>query len=37
VYALKSKTFGLGNIECWIDDEKDRSVVVEGWWDNGDA
>lgn len=37
VYALKSKTFGLGNIECWVDNERDRSVEVEGWWDNGDA
>lgn len=37
VYALKSKTFGLGNVECWIGDDRDHSVEVEGWWDNGDA
>lgn len=37
VYSLKSKTFGLGNVQCWVDDEKDRLVLVEGWWDNGDA
>lgn len=37
VYALKSKTFGLGNIRCWVDEDKDQSVEIEGWWDNGDA
>nr|ODN82567.1 hypothetical protein L203_05376 [Cryptococcus depauperatus CBS 7841] len=37
MYALKSKTFGLGTVECWVDEEKEKSVKVAGWWDNGDA
>jgi hypothetical protein len=37
IYSLKSKTFGLGNIQCWIGDDRQQSVEVEGWWDNGDA
>ncbi|WWC95233.1 hypothetical protein V866_002091 [Kwoniella sp. B9012] len=37
IYSLKSKTFGLGTIECWADDEKDKSTKVVGWWDNGDV
>lgn len=37
VYALKSKTFGLGNVRCWVGEDEDQSVEVEGWWDNGDA
>ncbi|WRT69354.1 uncharacterized protein IL334_006338 [Kwoniella shivajii] len=37
MYALKSKTFGLGDIECWADDEKHKSTKVTGWWDNGDV
>ncbi|WWD15584.1 hypothetical protein CI109_100006 [Kwoniella shandongensis] len=36
MYSLKSKTFGLGTIECWVDGEKDRSVKIVGWWDKGD-
>ncbi|KAK8870123.1 hypothetical protein IAR55_000693 [Kwoniella newhampshirensis] len=36
MYSLKSKTFGLGTIECWVDEERDRSAKVIGWWDNGD-
>ncbi|OCF40181.1 hypothetical protein I317_06005 [Kwoniella heveanensis CBS 569] len=37
MYSLRSKTFGLGSVKCWADDEVDKSVRVDGWWDNGDA
>lgn len=36
MYSLRSKTFGLGIVKCWVDDEIDRAVHVVGWWDNGD-
>jgi hypothetical protein len=34
LYSLKSKTFGLGTIECWADAERDRAVKVQGYWDS---
>ncbi|WVQ77182.1 hypothetical protein IAR50_006865 [Cryptococcus sp. DSM 104548] len=37
MYALKSKTFGLGTIECWADEERDKAEKIVGWWDNGDV
>ncbi|WVQ82440.1 hypothetical protein IAT38_004568 [Cryptococcus sp. DSM 104549] len=37
MYALKSKTFGLGTIECWADEERDKSSKIVGWWDNGEV
>jgi hypothetical protein len=37
MYSLKSKTFGLGTVECWADDDKSQSVKIEGYWDNGNA
>lgn len=37
MYSLRSKTFGLGTVECWIGDARDRAVKVVGWWDNGNA
>jgi len=37
MYSLRSKTFGLGTVECWADDERDRAVKVEGYWNNGNA
>ena len=33
MYSLRSKTFGLGTVKCWVDDEIDRAVHVVGWWD----
>ena len=33
MYSLRSKSFGLGTIECWVDADRERAV---GWWDNGD-
>lgn len=37
MYSLKSKSFGLGTVKCWVDDDIDQSVKIEGWWDNGYA
>ncbi|KGB74594.1 hypothetical protein I307_02196 [Cryptococcus deuterogattii 99/473] len=37
MYALKSKTFGLGTIECWVDEERRKNVKIEGYWDNGNV
>lgn len=37
MYALKSKTFGLGTVECWVDEERRKSVKIEGYWDNGNV
>ncbi|WWC93165.1 uncharacterized protein L201_008133 [Kwoniella dendrophila CBS 6074] len=37
MYRLQSKTFGLGTVECWANEDKHKSVKIAGWWDNGDA
>jgi hypothetical protein len=37
MYSLKSKTFGLGTVKCWVDDDLDRAVKIAGWWDNGEV
>jgi hypothetical protein len=37
MYSLKSKTFGLGTVKCWVDDDLDQSVNIAGWWDNAYA
>lgn len=37
MYSLKSKSFGLGTVKCWVDEDMDQSVKIEGWWDNGYA
>ncbi|ORY32861.1 hypothetical protein BCR39DRAFT_522172 [Naematelia encephala] len=37
MYSLRSKTFGLGIVECWADDDRDRATKVDGWWDNGEV
>ncbi|WVQ96344.1 hypothetical protein IAU59_003448 [Kwoniella sp. CBS 9459] len=37
MYSLRSKTFGLGSVKCWADDEVHKSVRVDGWWNNGDV
>lgn len=34
LYSLRSKTFGLGDVSCWADDERDHAVHVVGYWDN---
>ena len=35
MYSLRSRTFGLGTVECWTDNERHKAVRVEGYWDNG--
>ena len=37
MYSLRSKTFGLGTVKCWVDDDIDRAVKIVGWWDNGEV
>nr|XP_019009028.1 uncharacterized protein I206_05668 [Kwoniella pini CBS 10737]OCF47809.1 hypothetical protein I206_05668 [Kwoniella pini CBS 10737] len=34
LYSLKSRSFGLGAIECWADEERDKAVIVDGYWTN---
>ncbi|KAG8691911.1 CRISPR-associated endonuclease/helicase Cas3 [Ceratobasidium sp. 423] len=29
---LKSKTFGLGNVKCWVGDNEAAGRIIEGWW-----
>lgn len=36
LYSLRSKTFGLGSIDCWVDDRMGDQVRADGWWDHGD-
>lgn len=30
---LKSKTFGLGSVKCWVDNNEPAATRVDGWWD----
>jgi hypothetical protein len=30
---LMSKTFGLGSIKCWVDDNEAAARRIDGWWD----
>lgn len=32
IQYLRSKTFGLGNVNCWLNDH-DRDKLLEGYWD----
>lgn len=34
VYSLRSRSFGLGIMECWLDGETSQSVKIEGYWDS---
>ena len=29
---LKSKTFGLGDILCWLDNDRQKGTKVVSWW-----
>lgn len=29
---LRSKTFGLGDIWCWLDDDKKGGTRIVSWW-----
>jgi len=31
---LKSKSFGLGDVWCWVDDDRKSGKRLQGWWDN---
>jgi hypothetical protein len=31
--SLRSKTFGLGVVKCWIDDLESDAKYVSGYWD----
>lgn len=35
LHYLRSATFGLGNLKCWIDDDLHQAVVIEAYWDLG--
>lgn len=32
LYYLRSRSFGLGQVKCWLDDHQDEKVI-EGYWD----
>lgn len=29
----RSKTFGLGKVQCWVDDREEEAVVLDGYWE----
>jgi hypothetical protein len=33
MHSLRSATFGLGTVYCWVDDERDKGVKLDGYWD----
>ena len=35
MYSLRSRTFGLGSIECWADEDRLRAKRIDGYWDDG--
>lgn len=35
MYFLRSKSFGLGNAKCWLDEGNDEQTV-EGYWENNE-
>jgi hypothetical protein len=36
MYSLRSQSYGLGKVDCWIDDNIKDKVTVDGYWDNPD-
>ena len=30
---MRSKTFGLGKVKCWVDEREDEAVVLDGYWE----
>jgi hypothetical protein len=32
LHYLRSAIFGLGSVKCWVDEEVEKVVVVEGFW-----
>ncbi|ODN73349.1 hypothetical protein, variant 2 [Cryptococcus amylolentus CBS 6039] len=33
LFYLRSKTFRLGNIACWVDDDDHKAVTLIGYWE----
>lgn len=29
---LRSRVYGLGNAECWVDDDRAKAVTLKGYW-----
>jgi hypothetical protein len=36
IYSLRSATFGFGKVLCWVGDDREHGVTVDGYWDNKD-
>jgi hypothetical protein len=34
VYSLRSRTFGLGTASCWVGNDVDLAVTVDGYWES---
>lgn len=33
LFYQRSAKFGFGNVKCWVDDDRDKFEVIEGYWD----
>jgi len=33
IYYQRSRTFGLGDLKCWIDDNVDKAEIFSGYWE----
>lgn len=29
----RSAKYGLGNVQCWVGDDKARAVTIQGYWE----
>ena len=29
----RSREYGLGSVECWMDDREDKAKTIHGYWD----
>lgn len=36
LYSLRSATFGLGSVLCWVDDGREKATRTDGYWDKRD-
>jgi hypothetical protein len=32
IHYLRSQTFGLGDLYCWVDKDRSKDTRMEGWW-----
>jgi hypothetical protein len=32
VSYLRAKNYGLGNAQCWVDDDRALAVTMKGYW-----